>query len=171
MRPRGACSPGMSIARQSKREVLGESHLTSSRTAEQDVDRDVDGLSLDVPQSDLYSAERTERTGIVGVQQGLEFRQAAARTVLDVERVSADQPRSVVDFDDRAELDRNLPQPDDPRVGLDLQNGLACTEVGAGGPSVGGLQRNVDPVDPDGADLHMPIPISARHRRGPWCAK
>src|SRR5579862_8192521 len=89
------------------------------------------------------------------VQQSPELGNAAAHAILDVHRVSTNEPRLMAALDGWRMLDRYLTQPDKPFVSLHLQDRLASTKVVTCRPSVRRLERYVHPVNNDVGDLHL----------------
>src|SRR6516164_1477823 len=131
-------------------------------TAEQTIERQFGDFAGDVPERDVDAADRIHDDAAAAVLAGA--REHLLPQPLDQQRVLADQHGSQHLVDDAgggAATDPGLADPDDPLVGLDLDEKAAAPGLHAAGAAIGRLAAIGERYCADVDDLHDFSPRSA----------
>src|SRR5215217_6781150 len=89
------------------------------------------------------------------IQQGADFREAAATTIINVGWIYTVKPRGKLVRHNISLLNRShLAPADNPGIGLNLDNTFGCAQIDAGRPAITGDEGKVDLMDQDISNLH-----------------
>ncbi len=131
------------------------------RPAKQRIDRQVQGLSFDIPQRQFQSSECFDQAGIMCIQQGTDFREASAATIINIGWIHADQPRrKLVRHDINLFNSGDFSPSNNPVIGVNLDDSFGCTQIQPRRPPIASDKGKINFVNQDVRNLHRRLTIA-----------